>query len=68
MLVACDAELLLDQIRLVKDRMERDLGKENGMVTYFETKDAVHDFLVLDWHENGRQETIEALTRWIAEL
>jgi acetyl esterase/lipase len=74
LIVGGDAELLIDQIRLVKERMMRDLGKdegkdgENGLVRYHEAKDAVHDFLVFPWFESGRKETIGQIKKWIAEL
>lgn len=61
-----DAELLLDQIRVLQQRMRNDLGAES--VIYYEAKDSVHDFMVFLWQEPQRTETAEAISKWISSL
>ena len=56
-------EVLLDQIRVLRDRMRRDLGTE---VAYLEMPDAVHDVLVFPWFEPERTTALEAIAAWIA--
>lgn len=73
-IVGGGAEVLIDQIRTLKDRMIKDLGegdgvlKGEGKVRYFEAADAVHDYLVLPWHEPERTETFQVLANWIAAV
>jgi acetyl esterase/lipase len=62
-IMAGGAEILLDQIKTLKDRMVKDLGESN--VTYFEAKDGVHDYLAFKWHEPERGETLEAIAKWV---
>ncbi|RDB28750.1 Esterase [Hypsizygus marmoreus] len=64
-IVAGGAEILYDQIITLRDRMAKDLGKD---LYYYEAKDAVHDFLVLEWHEPERTETLEAIANWLAVI
>jgi len=62
-IVAGGAEVLLDQIRTLKERMFKDLGEEN--VEYYEAKDGIHDYLAFRWHEPERTDTYKELAKWI---
>jgi acetyl esterase/lipase len=70
MVIAGDAEQLVDEVRRLVGRMEKDLGREGdgGLVKYFEGKDAVHDYLLYFWHDSAREETIEEIKRWVTGL
>jgi acetyl esterase/lipase len=61
-IVAGGAEILYDQIVTLKDRMVKDLEDK---VTYHEAKDAVHDYLVFEWHEPERTDTLKAIAKWV---
>lgn len=73
-IVAGGAEIILDQIRTLRDRMVSDLGEEDGVsmkqgkVKYHEAQDGIHDYLVFSWHEPERTETLKAIAQWIAAL
>jgi len=58
------AEVLLDQMRTLKERMEADLG--DGVV-YDERPDAVHIFMGLAFHEPEKSQALKRLADWIAE-
>jgi acetyl esterase/lipase len=62
-IVAGGAEVLLDQIRTLKDRMVKDLGKDH--IEYYEARDGVHDYLVFDWHEPERTDTLRQIAKWV---
>jgi len=64
-IVAGGAEVLLDQIRTLKDRMVKDLGEK---VKYYEAKDSVHDYLVFEWHEPERTNTLLEIAKWVEGL
>jgi acetyl esterase/lipase len=65
------AEVLVDIIRTLRDKMVRDLGegdgieKGEGKVRYWEEPDAVHDYLTLPYHEPERTLTVKAIGDWI---
>ncbi|KAF5316867.1 hypothetical protein D9611_003972 [Ephemerocybe angulata] len=65
------AEVLIDQIRTLRDRMVHDLGEGNGVqdgdgrVRYHEAPDGVHDYLVFPWHEPERSDTLRAIADWV---
>ncbi|KAG6891464.1 hypothetical protein C0992_006195 [Termitomyces sp. T32_za158] len=61
-LVAGGAEVLYDQIITLRDRMVKDLGDQ---LTYHEMKDAVHDYLIFEWHEPERTQTLKAIADWV---
>ncbi|KAG5353784.1 hypothetical protein C0989_002567 [Termitomyces sp. Mn162] len=61
-LVAGGAEVLYDQIITLRDRMAKDLGDQ---FTYYEAKDAFHDYLIFEWHEPERTETLKAIAKWV---
>ncbi|ESK97156.1 hypothetical protein Moror_6377 [Moniliophthora roreri MCA 2997] len=60
---AGETENLLPQVRLLRDRMVRDLGKRS--VGYFEGQDEPHDYLVLPWLSVTREETLQEIAQWI---
>jgi acetyl esterase/lipase len=64
--VAGGAEVLRDQIRTLKDRMRKDLGDEN--VKYYEATDGIHDYLVFNWHEPERTDTLKEIAKWIQTI
>lgn len=65
------AEVLIDQIRTLKDRMIADLGEGNGVlpgegkVRYYEASGAVHDYILLNWHEPERTDTLAEIAKWV---
>ncbi|KAF8806420.1 alpha/beta-hydrolase [Phlegmacium glaucopus] len=71
-IVGGGAEVLIDSIRTLKDRMVRDLGEGNGVkegegkVRYFEVPDGIHDYLVFPWHEPERTDTLVEINRWVS--
>ncbi|KAI0029087.1 Alpha/Beta hydrolase protein [Vararia minispora EC-137] len=62
MIIAGGAESLIRSITTLTERMRRDLGDQ---LTYYEAKDAVHDFLVFEFWEPERTETLKAIAEWI---
>jgi acetyl esterase/lipase len=68
------AELFLDQIETLKDRMVRDLGVGNGVnskeemdgVTYFEMPDGVHDHICFMWYEPEQKQTQIEIGKWMS--
>lgn len=65
------AENLLPQIRMLKERMVRDLGEDDegrgleGMVRFCEAEDAPHDFVIFQWMNPQREETLKEIARWV---
>jgi acetyl esterase/lipase len=54
------AEMIRDQIRTLKERME-----ENSVdLEYVEKPDATHDWVVLEWFEPERGETLREVSAW----
>ncbi|KDQ62914.1 hypothetical protein JAAARDRAFT_202453 [Jaapia argillacea MUCL 33604] len=65
-IVAGGAEVLLDSIRTLRNKMVEDLGEDgDGGVTYYEAEDGIHDYLGATWHEPERSETLAAIAEWI---
>lgn len=62
-ITAGDAEVLLDQIRTLQERMKVQLGEEK--VVYFEVKDAFHDWLTITLAEPWRSDTLRAISRFV---
>ncbi len=60
------AEILIDQIRLLVQRMQRDMGNED--VEYLEAPDAVHDYLSHELCQPERTLLIEAIGKWVSTL
>ncbi|TFK53952.1 alpha/beta-hydrolase [Heliocybe sulcata] len=63
-IAAGGAEMLRDQIRVVKDRLVRDLGEEN--VAYYEPPDAIHDYTAFSYHEPERTDTFTRIGAWLS--
>lgn len=63
------AEALLDSIRSLWWKMERDMGggTGRGQVSYYEAKDALHDHIVFAWHEPENKQTLQVIANWIEE-
>ncbi|KAH8798591.1 hypothetical protein DL96DRAFT_1672475 [Flagelloscypha sp. PMI_526] len=64
-LAAGRAELLFDKIKTLKEDTEKDMGKE---LLLTENKDASHDWLLWDWHEPERSETMADIERCLVTL
>ena len=64
-IVAGGAEQTLDPIRVLKDRIAKDLG---DLVLWIEPPDATHDFLTASWHEPERTNTLKEIGAWLAGL
>ncbi|KAH9060377.1 alpha/beta-hydrolase [Lactarius deliciosus] len=62
MIVAGEAEMLVDQINRLVGHMKRDLGEK---VRYYEARDAVHDFIMLAFCEPERTLALEAISEWM---
>lgn len=62
MIVAGEAEMLVDQINTLVRRMKRDLGEK---VYYYEVEDAVHDFILFPFLEPERTLALEAIAGWL---
>ncbi|KLO11019.1 alpha/beta-hydrolase [Schizopora paradoxa] len=60
------AEVLIDQIRVLKQRMQRDMGEEN--VEFLEAPDAVHDYLSHELCEPERTQLINAVSNWVSRF
>lgn len=58
------AEVMRDDIRSLRKKMEADLGTD--MVTYVEPPDAIHDFLIWPWYEPEWTESLRLIRDWIA--
>ncbi|OJA14375.1 hypothetical protein AZE42_12088 [Rhizopogon vesiculosus] len=58
-------ERLLDQTRTLRNKMISEMGE--GDVTFFEAHDAIHNYLVFDWHPQ-RLVTLKAIATWLSEI
>ncbi|KEP55667.1 alpha/beta hydrolase fold protein [Rhizoctonia solani 123E] len=65
-IVGGDAEIFMDSLRLLYQRMVSDMGKE--AVVYDEVVDATHDFLAFPLWEPERSSTFKRLINWIQNL
>lgn len=63
MIVAGEAEMLVDQINTLVGRMKRDLGEK---VRYYEAQDAVHDFILFPFCEPERTLALADISDWLA--
>ena len=66
LIFAADHEQLLDMVRTLKTKVERDIGEE--AVTYVEIKDAVHDVVVFPWFQPERAQILQKVTEWYRTL
>jgi acetyl esterase/lipase len=64
MIVAGEAEILVDQINTLVRRMKRDLGEK---VRYYEAQDAVHDFILLPFCEPERTLALGVISDWLED-
>ena len=70
-IVGGGAEVLIDSIRTLRDRMVKDLGEGNGVkegegkVRYFEAPDGFHDYLIFPFHEPERTNTLIEINKWV---
>ncbi|KAF8743279.1 Steryl acetyl hydrolase, partial [Rhizoctonia solani] len=64
--ISGDAEVLVEQIRLLHSRMKGDMP--TGAVVYREVPDAVHDFVVFTVWEPERSEVLREIMNWVKAL
>jgi len=51
---------------MIRDLGEGDGVKEgDGKVRYYEGRDAVHDYLCMEWSEPERSQTFQAINAWV---
>lgn len=62
-IVAGGAENLAPQIRLLRDRMQRDLGSK---LRYFEAEGGSHDYILFSWQEPERSNALQEIADWIS--
>lgn len=60
------AEMMLDQVRTLKDRMKKDMGEH--MVEYVEVKDGTHILLALPWYEEEKTMVYKQVREWVADV
>ncbi|KAI0071718.1 alpha/beta-hydrolase [Panus rudis PR-1116 ss-1] len=65
-ITAGGAEVLVDTIRNLRDKMVQDLGE--AQIEYFEAPDGIHDYLVMTWHELERTETLRRISAWLSTI
>ena len=65
-ITAGELEMLKDQITVLKEMMERDIGEDN--VGCFVAPLATHDFIVLGWHEPERTDGLKKVATWVSTL
>ena len=63
LIISGGAEVLRDQIRVLRDKMVADMGE--GQIQYLEAAASVHDYVVFKWHEPERSETLRVVADWI---
>ncbi|KAG6330017.1 hypothetical protein ID866_9073 [Astraeus odoratus] len=63
------AEPLLDSIRTLWWKMERDMGPgiSAGQVSYYEAEDSLHDHVIFPWHEPENGQTLAGIAEWIEQ-
>jgi acetyl esterase/lipase len=64
-IAVASAEALAPQIRVVAQRMQKDLGED---ATLYEAPDAVHDYISLTWCEPERTDTLKAISAWVQKM
>jgi acetyl esterase/lipase len=65
-ILAGEAEMSRDCMRVLRDRMQSDMGTKN--VTYVETANAPHDFLSMSILEPERTEALREIAKWAKAL
>lgn len=61
-----DAEMLVDETRVLRDRLSTDIGEKQ--VTYREVIDGVHPVTAAQGHPEQQQETYRSMAKWVAEV
>jgi len=56
-------ELALDSMRSLRDKMT--MCNDEERIYYLEYPDAIHDFVLIPWHEPERSQALEDCTNWI---
>ncbi|KAH7906286.1 alpha beta-hydrolase [Hygrophoropsis aurantiaca] len=66
-LCAGGAEPLLDSIRSLRWKMERDMGAGRGAgeIEFYEAPDALHDYIIFPWHEPEVGQTLQRIGEWL---
>ncbi|OCH88433.1 alpha/beta-hydrolase [Obba rivulosa] len=62
-IVTGDAEMMLDSMRTLRDRLQDDIGRDR--VFYVEIADATHDFCTMAWHEPERTRGLRQVGEWV---
>lgn len=62
-IIAGDAEVTLDPMRTIRDRLLADNG--SAKITYHEYSDAIHDWLYLTMFEPQRSNALKDIEQWI---
>ena len=65
LIVSGSAELTLDAMKTLRDRMETDIGED---VTYLEAPESSHTLLSYAWHEPEKTETFAKVEKWYSSL
>ncbi|CAE6424373.1 unnamed protein product [Rhizoctonia solani] len=65
-IVSGEAEIFMDSLRMLSQRMVSDMGEE--LVVYDEVLDATHDFLAFPLWEPERSNTFKKLVGWIQNV
>lgn len=65
-LVVGDAEMLVDETRVLRDRLIADIGQDK--VTYREIIDGVHASTSAQGHPEELEETFRLMAKWVAEV
>jgi len=65
-MTAGGCEMLYDQIETLKGKMVKELGdrKEGGVEWHYQPE-AIHDWMLFEWHEPERTETLRQLAGWL---
>jgi len=66
LIISGGAEVLLDSIHTLYDRMKVELGEDH--VQYLECQDAFHDFLMFTFAEPERTQALRTISEWLAEM
>ncbi|KAF9029139.1 alpha/beta-hydrolase [Hymenopellis radicata] len=66
LILAGEAEMTRDCMRVLRDRMRADMGEKN--VTYVETHGAPHDVLSIRLFEPHRTEGLKKIAEWVSTL
>ncbi|EMD33262.1 hypothetical protein CERSUDRAFT_126382 [Gelatoporia subvermispora B] len=64
--VAGEAEVSVDPMRTLRDRLRADNGPET--ITYLEYEDAFHEFIAMEWFEPQRTRALKDLEAWFEKV